>query len=216
MDSDADADADRDVDSDADADADRDVDSDADADRDVDSDADSDRDADADGGVDVIVDADADADSDRDVDADADAGADVDADGGGLGGTATLTGVITRSIDLQEGQDGRGTLYINIKTPRLVPVEFAEIHETHVAEIILSESDAEVAYSFPGIPLSLDGEAGFEIEAFFDDDMSGPIELGPGIGDLLATSDDGPITLTMEEAITYDLNIILNSISSGG
>jgi hypothetical protein len=46
--------------------------------------------------------------------------------------------------------------------------------------------------------------------------MSGPIELGPGIGDLLATSDDGPITLTMEEAITYDLNIILNSMSSGG
>jgi hypothetical protein len=120
-------------------------------------------------------------------------------------------GVITRSIALQEGQDGEGTLYIYIKESRLVPVEFAEIEAEYVASIVLTESDAEVTYFFPGIPLSLESEAGFEIEAFFDDDMSGPIELGPGIGDLLATIDDGPIIMSFVDSIIYEFNIDLNT-----
>ena len=125
--------------------------------------------------------------------------------------TATLTGVITRSIDLQEGQDGNGTVYIYIKGSRLVPVMYDELRAEHVAEIVLTETDAEVPYVFAGVPLSLDSEAGFEVVAFFDDDMSGPVELGPGIGDLLATIDDGPIMMSFAEPITYDFNIDLNT-----
>ena len=107
-------------------------------------------------------------------------------------------------------------MYFILK-PRVEDVAHPEYdHREHTeADIDFSEDGTEISYRVEGIPLSAEspGESiGTLVTVFFDDDLSGPVELGPGVGDLLAVADSGPIVISFDEAIVYEQNFTLNTL----
>ena len=104
-----------------------------------------------------------------------------------------------------------------ILKPRLEELSHPELDYREHAEVDVDFSDdgAEVSYRVEGIPLSAEsaGESlGTLVTVFFDDDLSGPVELGPGIGDLLASVESGPVVISFDEAVVYEQNFDLNTL----
>jgi hypothetical protein len=114
---------------------------------------------------------------------------------------ANLSGSVTRSVDIADGQDGQGDLYLTIlgEMPSATEPPVV-ITATMMPNVDLEDAGSWVAYLIEQVPTR--AEAYFVI-AMLDDDGGGP---EPGPNDLLSF----PTSITMDAQGDYTLDLALS------
>jgi hypothetical protein len=116
--------------------------------------------------------------------------------------------MIGREVPLQDGADGVGYLYIFLKEQGIPELDVPEPFRMRMLADF-SDGAELVSFSLSGVVPS---PRAFEVIAIFDDDISGlPMELGPGTGDLLATDGGEKISIVINEALVYELDLVLSA-----
>jgi len=109
-----------------------------------------------------------------------------DDDDSSTGGTASITGHITRSIDFVEGQDGIGDIYLTLISE--LPVGDGGKPVVAVATTLpgvdMSNTGASICFTLPSIIVPRPDP--YFLTVWLDDDLSGPGSGGADTNDLTA------------------------------
>ena len=129
--------------------------------------------------------------------------------GDDTGGTWSVSGHVTRSVDFDTDNDGRGTMFLNLIDTCGLGASI--IDSLRLTEVDMTDISVEVAFEFTAVA---SGE--YFITGFFDDNLSGAdMNAIPDSGDLVPVEGVGPgcasITVDGEDlsGVTLDLNLVV-------